>query len=256
MSRAKVTDEQISAAQGGDSDAMWAIVSAYEHLMMSVVRSVAPAANAEDVEDLLQEARAVLIQRVRDYRSSASSAELHTFAYPAIRLAVTEAWVRSSTGLTVDPTTVLRVKRALWESDGDRNAAWTMVSTCENPRHRMDRLTFMGAVESLAGVLGLDSPGRGDGGGTGEWTLKDEIADTSADFVDVSERRSLARYLLSEIAPRQSLALRAYYGIGMTQATDAEIGDDMGIKVTAVRKLRSNGILSARAVAASQALAA
>lgn len=74
MSRVEVTDEQIREAQAGDGDAMWAIVSAFDPMLSSVIKSVAPGANAEDREDLLQEARAVLIQHIRDYDSSTSSA--------------------------------------------------------------------------------------------------------------------------------------------------------------------------------------
>lgn len=256
MSRAQVTDEQIAEAQGGNGDAMWDIVSAYEPMMKGIIARAAPSAGRDDAEDLLQEARAVLIQRIRAYDSSKSSAELGTFAYRAIWKVVAEEGVRSSSALSVDPSTVLRVKRALFETEGDSERAWLIVSTDADPRHRMGRETFVSVMDSLSSVERLESVVTHDLGVIEGWTLGDTIPDTSADFTDVSERRNLARYLLSEIPPRQSLALRAFYGIGMTETPDAEIAADMGVKLAALRKLRSNGVISARAVATTQALAA
>ncbi|MGI5404180.1 sigma-70 family RNA polymerase sigma factor [Streptomyces sp. CA-135486] len=254
MTRTQVTDETIQAAQAGDSDAMWQIVSAYEGVIRHAVRTVAPGACQDDAEDLLQEARAVLIQHVRDYNTSSSSASLSTFAHHAVRRAIAEAWVKSTTGLTVEPSSALRVKRALWDTEGDIEGAWMIVSSDVEPRRRMSRELFLATVEALADVESLEAPLRHDDDVTA--TLADTIPDASSDFTDPTERRDLARYLLREIPQRQSYALRAFYGIAMTQATDQEVAADLEIKLAALRKLRSNGIKSARAVAASHSLAA
>ncbi|MFD4699816.1 sigma factor [Streptomyces niveus] len=261
MSRVEVTDEQIREAQAGNGDAMWAIVSAFDPMLSNVIKSVAPGANAEDREDLLQEARAVLIQHVRDYDSSSSSAALHTFAYRTVRRAVAEEWVRSSTSLTIDPTAAIRVKRAVWDTDGDIEGAWMIVSSDVNPKRRMSREKFQAVIEAIAGTLSMDQPvsasqGGGHTGKQQDTVLADTIPDASSDFTDAGERRDLARYLLREIPTRQSLALRAFYGIGMTKAPDNEVAADMAVSLAALRKLRSNGISSARAVAHTHGLAA
>jgi RNA polymerase primary sigma factor len=64
MTRVDIAQEQITAAQAGDSTAMWEIVEAFDGMFRGMIRSVAPTASREDAEDLLQEARAVLIQHV------------------------------------------------------------------------------------------------------------------------------------------------------------------------------------------------
>jgi RNA polymerase primary sigma factor len=251
MIRTKVTDELIAAAQGGDNDAMWQIVSSYEGVLRDAVRSVAPSANQEDVEDLLQEARAILIQHVRSYDTSASAAQLGTYAHLAIRRGIAKAWVEATTPLTVDSSTALTVKRALWQTQGDIEGAWMIVGTHEDSRRRLSRELFIATVEALADVQCLDAPTGDDG-----MTLSETIPDADSDFTDPTERRELARYLLREIPQRQSYALRAFYGIGMTQTPDHDVAADLELKLVALRQLRSRGLKSAQKVASSQALAA
>lgn len=258
MSRTQVTDEMIHAAQAGDQDAMWDIVCAYEGVIRSVVHSVASGANQEQAEDLLQEARAVLLEHIRDYNTDASSATLSTYAHRAIRRAVSEQWLGATTALTADPSTALRVKRALWDNEGNMEDAWTAVSSDDDPRRRMSRELFIATVEALAGTDSLDATveKKGGSGAAQVKTLADTVPDTSADFIRPTERIDLARYLLRNIPPRQSYALRAFYGVAMTPTPDNEVAADLAIQMSALRKLRSNGVKSARAVAASHDLAA
>ncbi|MFF1417579.1 sigma-70 family RNA polymerase sigma factor [Streptomyces sp. NPDC058280] len=257
MAATQVTDELITAAQAGDGDAMWSIVSAYDGVIKHLIRSVAPTAGKEDAEDLLQEARAVLIQHVRDYDTTSSSAQLSTYAHQALRRSIAKAWVESTTSLTVDSSAALAVKRALWQTEGDIEGAWMIVGSHEDPRRRMSRESFIATVEALADVTSLDVPANIDRNARNRAdTLADTIPDPASDFTDPAERRDLARYLLREIPQRQSLALRGFYGIGMTQTPDNEVAADMGIKTSALRKLRSNGLTSARKVAHSHDLAA
>jgi RNA polymerase primary sigma factor len=257
MSRMVVTDEHIRAAQGGDGDAMWLILQAYEPMLFSVIRSVAPTAGADDAEDLLQEARAVLIQHVRDYDTETSSAQLHTYAHRAVRRAVMTEWTKSTTALTIEPEAARRVKHALWEHDGDLDKAWASLSADEDPRRRMSRQLFIATVEALAGAECLDAPLHdGTDGQSAGGTLADTIPDTTSDYINPLERRQLARWLMTKIQNRQSLALRAHYGIGMTQADDADVAADLGIKPAAVRQLRSRGVSAARAVAQRHDIAA
>lgn len=252
---AAVTDEQIHAAQAGDQEAMWQIVSAYDPMLKSVVRSVAPAAGQDAAEDLLQEARVVLIQHIKDYATSSSSAQLHSYAYRAVRRAVAEEWLRSTTSLSVEPSAALAVKRALWTTEGDVEGAWMIVSTDPDPKRRMSREGFVSVCEALAEALCLDSPMGGnhvDGPSSSgaAQTLAETIPDTLSDFTDSTERRELARWLLTQIPQRQAFALRAYYGIGMTAQTDAEVADDLQVRLTKnVRLLRHRGIASAQQVA-------
>jgi RNA polymerase primary sigma factor len=258
MNRVQVTDEQIHAAQGGDSDAMWEIVQAFDPMLKSVIRSAAPGANTDDAEDLLQEARAVLIQHVRDYDSSSSSAQLSSFVYRAVRRAIAEEHINMTTALTVDPTTVIRVRRALWEADGDIERAWEAVSSTPNPKNRIERERFMATLEALAGVENLDAPvqTRHGFGMDGSVTLSETIEDPSSTVTDPIERRDLARWLMTQIPQRQSLALRAFYGVGMTRTTDPEVCADMEINGAALRRLRSRGTYSARCVADAHGLVA
>jgi RNA polymerase primary sigma factor len=254
MSRTQVTDEMIHAAQSGDSDAMWDIVCAYEGVIRHAVRSVAPSANEEQAEDLLQEARAVLLEHIRDYNTAASSATLATYAHQAIRRAIAAQWVCTSTALTVESSAALRVRRALWDTQGDLEGAWMIVGSDEDPRRRMSRELFIATVEALADTESLEAAiSHGEGATT---TLAEILPDTTADFTRPTEQIDLARYLLRQIPPRQSYALRAFYGIAMTPTPDNEVAADMGVKLAALRKLRSNGLKSARTVATSHDLAA
>lgn len=255
MSRIDITDEQIKAAQAGDSLVMWEIVQAFDPMFTGMIRSVAKSASAEDAEDLLQEARAVLLQHIRDYDSDASSAKLTSFVFQAARRRIQEEHVRATTALSVDPTTVLRVRRALWQADGDVEGAWMIVSTCSNVKSRMERERFMATVEALAGTESLDRPADNSDEGDG-LTLADVIADPSADISDPTERRDLARWLMTQIPQRQSLALRAFFGVGMTQQPEAETCADLSVKPAALRKLRSRGLSSALTVADAHGIAA
>lgn len=256
MSRVEVTDEQIKAAQAGDSDAMWEIVQAFDPMFSSMIRSAAPGASTDDAEDLLQEARAVLIQHVRDYDSDASSAKLTSFVYQAARRCIAEENVRNSTALTVDPTTVLRVRRALWQTQGDVEGAWMILSTCSNPKGRMERERFMATLDALTSVERLDGPAGSDEGDGSDLTLADVIADPTSEVTDPLERRDLARWLMTQISQRQSFALRAFYGVGMTRQEDAEVCAELSIKVNALRQLRFQGAKNARRVADAHGLAA
>ncbi|KDQ65668.1 sigma-70 family RNA polymerase sigma factor [Streptomyces sp. NTK 937] len=245
-----VTDEKIRAAQAGDEDAMWQIVSAYEPMVRGIIRSVAPAATADEAEDMLQEARIVLVQHVREYSTDASSAQLHSYAYRALRRAVADERLRATTTLSVDASgwAAYTVKRALYRADGDADEAWAIVSSDADPRRRMSREAFVGVCEALMEALPLDAPiGRNAEGGA--QTLADTIPNSSADFTDVTERRRLVRHLLDEIPQRQAFALRAFYGIGMEAMTDAQAADDLGVKPAVVRPLRTRGVAAAQRVA-------
>lgn len=261
MSRIQVTDEQIKAAQAGNQGAMWEIVSAFDPMLNVVIRSVAPGASTEDAEDYLQEARAVLIQHIRDYDSSTSSAQLSTYVYRAARRAIAEADVMNHSALTIDPTAALRVRRALAENSGDVEAAWATFRDADQPTKRMSRELFLAMLEALMGAASLDATvvelGGGHAGTEREsLTLSDLVADPSAEIGHTAERRALASWLMSRIPQRQSLALRAFYGVGMTRQDDGETCTDMGIKAAALRKLRSNGVTSARRVADAHDLTA
>ncbi|MEV5319113.1 hypothetical protein AB0K92_15910 [Streptomyces sp. NPDC052687] len=257
MNQVEVNDGQIKAAQAGDSDAMWAIVQSFDGMFRGMIRSVAPGASADDAEDYLQEARAVLIQHVRDYNSDSSSAKLSSYVYRAARRAIAEADVTNRSPLTIDPTAAIRVKRALWEAGGSIDRAWETFRDAE-PTKRMSRELFLAMVEALAGADSFDRPIPGKGSSTKdeEVTLADVIADPSTEITDPIERRDLARWLMTQIPQRQSLALRSFYGVGMMRQEDAAVCADLGINGVALRRLRSRGVVSARTVASTHGLAA
>ena len=249
MARVDVTDEQIKAAQAGDSAVTWEIVEAFDPMLTGMIRSVARGASAEDAEDLLQEARVILIQHIRDYDTDSSSAKLSSFVFQAVRRRIAEEYVSMTLALTVDPTAVLRVRRALWQADGDVEGAWLIVSSCPNVKSRMERERFMSIVEALAETASLDAPAGGNDFDESGLTLADVIEDPTASISDTTERINLARWLLTQIPQRQSFALRAFYGIQMTQQDDMQTCADMGVKPARLRALRHEGVNSARRVA-------
>ncbi|MFF9525409.1 hypothetical protein ACF1DV_26020 [Streptomyces achromogenes] len=253
MARIEITDEQIKAAQGGDTDAMWQIVEAFDGMLMSIIRSVAPRATHEQREDYLQDGRAVLLQLVHDYDSSVSSASLSSFVYRAVHRAIAEASVSDSTPLTIDTTAALRVKHALWEADGNVEKAWESFRDAEDRTKRMSREAFIAMVEALAEANSLDSMPAGPVGRypdqDRELTLADMLPDPSADITDPAERRDYARWLMSQIAPRQSFALRAFYGVNMTAMEDGPAASELGVSRPTLRGLRRSGCESARRVA-------
>lgn len=251
---ATVSDALITAAQAGDNDAMWSIVSLCDPLLNGIVRQVAPASKGEDAEDLLQEARAALIQRIRSYDSTSSSAALQTYVYAFVRRAVAESWVRMSTGLSVEPTLLLWVRKALADWDGNREAAFLAV----NAHHTVERSTFMAAVEAMGAMESWDASVGGSRSSTmGEnLTLSEIIADPSGDVTDPVERRELAHWLMEQINPRQSYALRSYYGVGMEKADDTAVSMHLRVTPANVRKIRTRGITAAQTVAQSNDLAA
>lgn len=261
MSRIEVTDEQIKAAQAGDADAMWEIVQAVDPMLKGMIRTVVPGVNAEDAEDYLQEARAVLIQHVRDYDSSSSAAQLTSFVYRAARRAIAEADVMSKTPLSIDPTAAIRVRRALWECGADIERAWATFRDAKSPTKRMSRELFIAMVEALAGSESLDAAPGGSAGrrpqSEGEsLTLSEVLPDPESQVTEPLERRDLARWLLTQIPQRQSFALRAFYGIHMTRMVDQDVCADLEVNAAALRRLRSRGTASARTVADAHDLAA
>ncbi|MCM2391757.1 hypothetical protein [Streptomyces albipurpureus] len=241
----------IQQAQGGDSDAMWRVIISFDGVIRQIIRSVAASARPDDVDDLMQEARAVICQKIRDYTTDADAAQLATFLHLALRRAIATAWVRMTHGLTVEPIAVLTVKRALWDADGDTEAAWVMVGSSDNAKRRMSRETFVSVLDALQDTSSLDKPADETG-----LTLADTIAESVDEIEDPTERRQLAYWLLEQIKARHSYVLRAYYGIGMTAMSDAEVCDDMGLKPVAVRMLRLRGITRARQVAERVGLSA
>lgn len=248
MATQTISDELIHAAQNADNDAMWEIVSASESLMKSLVRSVAPGAGREDADDLLQEARAALVERIRSYDSTSSAASLHSYAYSHIRRALAEAWISMSTGLTVEPSAMLRVKQELAHHAGDVEKAALAV----NARHGMSRNTFFAVMEAMQAPGALDAP-IGDEDGV---TLAETIADPDAVMTEPLERRDLARHLLDNIAVRQAYTLRSHYGITMTRADDEDVAAHLRVTKARVRTLRRDGVKSARAYAALHDIAA
>lgn len=249
MSRIEVTDEQIKAAQAGDSDAMWAVISAHDPLMIGLINIVAPRASAENKEDYHQEARAVFIEHLRDYDTESSPAQLSSVAYKAVRRAIAEADIVASSPVTIEPTAALRVRRAMTANENNVEAAWATFRDATDPTKRMTRELFIAVVDSLAYTQHLDAPANENARDETSVTLAETITDRSTDIADTVERRELALWLMSQIPPRQSLALRAFYGVGMQRQEEAETCDDLHVKPAALRKLRSNGITSARRVA-------
>lgn len=252
MDRISVTDEQISAAQAGDGDAMWKIVQALDPMLKQIIRTAVPRANADDMEDLLQEGRAVVIQHVHDYDSVANAASLTSFVYREVRRTVQEAHVGMTTPVAIDAATVLEVRRALWSAAGNVDDAWTTLSA-EPAKRRMSRERFMGALEALASTDSFDAPVNGEDADGSGLTLSDVVADPTSSMTDDVVRRDYARWLMTQIPARQSYALRAFYGVHMTAVPDAEAAAHLGVKTGTVRALRTSGCASARRAADLQA---
>ncbi|WP_425837453.1 RNA polymerase sigma factor [Streptomyces fractus] len=254
MSRNEINDAQILAAQAGDADAMWAVVMGCDAMLRGIVRSVAPNACREDAEDYLQEARAVVIERVRDYESGASAASLTSYLYRAARRAVQEAHIDATCAVSVPASLAIKVRHLLWQHAGDADKVWEELEKEPVATQRVSRESFLAVLDALAESVSFDTPvsqgaGRAAGEGREPLTLADVTPDTSSEITVPSERRDLARWLLTQISHRQALSLRAFYGIGMTRQDDTETCADMGIKATALRQLRFQGTKRARNVA-------
>ncbi|MEU1254832.1 hypothetical protein ABZ445_16280 [Streptomyces chartreusis] len=261
MSRNEINSEQIRAAQAGDRDAMWAIVQGCDAMLRGIVRSVAPGASAEDAEDYLQEARAVLIQHVRDYKSDASSAQLTSYVYRAARRAVTEANIANSCAVSVPASAAIVVRHLLWRHAGNVEKVWEELQEERSATHKISREGFVALLEALADSTSLDASAGGEDADGSNLTLADVIADPGAEVTDSVERRDLARWLMTQIPQRQAFALRAFFGVGMTRQEEHETRADLSVNgqpVTsaALRKLRSNGVVSARRVADAHDLTA
>ncbi|MER7922130.1 hypothetical protein ABTY96_03165 [Streptomyces sp. NPDC096057] len=255
MARIIITNEQIKAAQGGDAEVMWQIVEELDGMVRGLIRQVAPRATREQSEDYLQEGRATVLQLIRDYDTTVSSATLSSFVYRAVRRTIAEADAAESTPLTIDPTAAIRVKHALWEAGGDIDKAWATFRDAESASKRMARESFIAMIQALAGAESLDTPvtngGGAHGDGRSEATLADTIADPSDDITDPTERRDYARWLMTQLTPRHSYVLRATFGVGMAPVPDVEVAAELGMNRLALRRLRTRGYESARRVAAA-----
>lgn len=247
MALPAVTDELIAAAQCGDSDAMWTVVSAHDPIIKRLIRQTAPSASTDDADDLLQEGRAELISRIRSYDSAGTSAQLQTYAYTHVRRAIAEAHMRATTGLTVEPSALLRVRKALADYDGNREAAFLAVSA----RHGMERETFTAVMDimTMLTVSFESSEGRSGERRVSALTLAEVITDPAADFTATTDRAALAHHLLSVVAPRQSYALAAFHGVGMMQTPDEDVAAHLQTPKHRVRQLRGDGVRSARSYA-------
>ncbi|MFD0276207.1 helix-turn-helix domain-containing protein [Kitasatospora sp. NPDC127111] len=238
MANATIAADLITRAKSGDRDAMWQIVTTLEPMLANVVRTVtAGQATAEDMDDLMQEARIALITCVASYDTD-GTAQLQTKAWPAIRGAVATAWMGGRPG-ALDPQKLVRVRRALAQADGDVDKAFQVV----NEIGPVSRQLFDAARFALVPVESLDRPADGVEG----VTLGETLADISS-AADAADVRDLAAYALASVTARRALVLRGTYGIGMPPMEDAEIGGHMGVGPARVRRIRWDGIQQARAV--------
>lgn len=246
-----VSIETVTAAQAGDVEAMWQLVSAHEALFGRIVSQVAPRATADQREDYMQEARACFVERLRLYDTAAGTA-LTTYIYADIKRAVSAASLGDQCPVSIgNPTTVIQVRKALADAHGDADAAWVAI---ESGRQQISRGVFIAVVEALRATESLDAPvdvDEGDG-----LTLADILADPSADVTDPWERRELADWLLTKIRPRESYTLRAFYGVGLERAEDADVAAHLRITPANVRKTRGRALGSCRAVAARYSVSA
>ncbi|MEU0860657.1 hypothetical protein ABZ352_35620 [Streptomyces griseofuscus] len=252
MADVSITNEQIRAAQGGDQDAMWEIVSSFDGMLKGIINTLAPRATYEQREDHLQDGRAVLLQMIHDYDSTVDvdsvTGRFIAYVHRALRRTIAEADVSASTVLSIDSTGALRVKRALWDAGGDVDKAWESFRDAESATKRMSREAFIAMVAALDPTESLDAPIGGDD--SEALTLSDIIADPEDDAATTTERRDYARWLMTQIPQRQSFALRAYYGVNMTALPDAEAASKLQVATSRLRRLRFDGCASARKVTA------
>ncbi|KPC89923.1 hypothetical protein ADL27_38580 [Streptomyces sp. NRRL F-6602] len=237
-----VTPATVRSAQGGDSDATWDVVQALDPVIRAAIRTAdrSGTASASDREDALQDARAAVLTALRSYDSEVG-ASLITYMTPIIVEAVANELTRGRCSVTRDPKVVRTVRHALAVADGDVEQAWAALEG----RKTVSRARFLAVLESEREPLTWDAPAGGDGESI---TLQEAVPAPEPD-TDM-ERRDYARWLLTQIAPRQSFALRAFYGVQMTQRHDTEASFEMGVTPARLRRLRFDGCESARRVAA------
>ncbi|MEU7039804.1 sigma factor [Streptomyces varsoviensis] len=252
MPTAVVSPEIVADAVAGESRAVLAVLDAYEPMMKAEIRKAAPTASPDDVDDLLQEARVALLERLRDYDTThVSAANLYTYAHHSVRRAIRKQWVRIATDAAIDVDAVLRVRGALFRTDGDFAKAYQKVNEGRSDGRRMSYGTFMEVLSALAEKNSFDAQCAGT-----EYTLAETIPDTRVDAMGTVDRRALLTWLMNEIPPRQSLAVRAFYGFGMQQEERSATAVAMGVKVAALDVLRSRGISNARKVATAHGISA
>ncbi|CAM5650067.1 hypothetical protein SFUMM280S_08634 [Streptomyces fumanus] len=104
---------------------MWTVLEAHEPALKSLVRYRGADHDAEDAEDLLQEAVA-LMEKLRDYSTDAT-ASLATYTRSTVQRAVSASALKSSHPLSIEQSTAITVKHALWLAEGNVDRAWTIV---------------------------------------------------------------------------------------------------------------------------------
>ncbi|OKI19267.1 helix-turn-helix domain-containing protein [Streptomyces sp. CB03911] len=246
----------IAAAQGRDSDAVWQVVSAFEPMIVGIIDvATKGTASREEREDLMQEGRAALIQRIFSFDME-SPASLVTHAYKPILEAVRTAIVSMRPGLSTAPSVELRVRRALAASAGDVETAWQLVNEGRTAQYRMARDTFDSVLHAMLPADRLDAP-LDLGSESGAATLADTLV--SADgMADDYARREYARaevaVALAGILPRRALVLRGSYGVGMRKMEDGELGAHLGnVSEGRIRGIRREGLAQARSVLSAAA---
>lgn len=245
--------ETVTAAMGGDPTAVCEIVTALEGTIWSVVRREAPTAGYHQIEDLVQEGRACIVERLRSYDAERPDPELLvTVLQYHLRKVVSEEAARASSVLSVEPSAVKRVRAALAESQGDVRGAWVIVSDADR-KHAMSRETFVSVLEAMAEAGTLDVPLGGGHDDGDALCLVDVIADVAPDFADRQSNQQLVAWILRQLSLRENLALRAYYGIGMQKTEDVDQAAQMGISSANLRQLRTRGIKHARMAVARAA---
>ncbi|MEW1551405.1 sigma-70 family RNA polymerase sigma factor [Streptomyces tsukubensis] len=258
MKHTSLTDEIIAAAQGGDPEATATVLEGYTGFMADIVFQVAPKANRDDREDLLQEARAALLEGLRAYDSAVSGgASLATYVRWSLTAAVKNAWTISRAPVTVEPRAVQHVRRALVAADGDVEAAWLIVAAETRSGMGMMRERFLAIMDAMRPAVPFGTP-VGPHADADGLTLENTLPalESAAPSASRAESRELAHQLLARVPHRFAYALRAYYGIGMPTLDDKQVADELGVRPATVRKLRERGIAEARTVAARRSLAA
>ncbi|MEO3974418.1 sigma-70 family RNA polymerase sigma factor [Streptomyces sp. CAU 1734] len=246
----QITQVAISAAQGGDQDAMMAVLDHCESTIRSIVYDVTRVASrGPAAEDLIQDARIAVMELLRGYDADAGTS-LITFIYRAVRRVVAEGWATEQSSFTIPPGMVIEVRRALATWDGDVESAREDLETNSSRTHRVSRESFTAALDAMTSAVSLQAT-------AGEsLTVEETIADPEHAYTQRADRKALARRLLSEIPARQAYALRAFYGIGMMQTPDHQTATEMGISLASLRQLRHRGVQNCRAAASTLGLAA
>ncbi|MEV7360378.1 sigma-70 family RNA polymerase sigma factor [Kitasatospora sp. NPDC091276] len=250
-----LTIDQLYAAKANDMDAISAVITETDALVIGRARNFATQAGRLDqdlAEDLAQAGRMVVWDSLRTFEGTTPE-QFMTYITRAMTSAMRDHR-REITRPGVTAQTAKDFDLALTLAAGDPYEAVRIASTAEMGPRRMEPDRANAALLAWLGMDSLDRPWVLDTGEVPSVTLGDVVATIAAVPVDLVEaadfettRRTVIRdqvhRTLGLLSDRQRHVLKADHGIAPVRdyaahGGDAELADEMGITRKAVHEAR------------------